>query len=85
MKISVKIIPNAKKDECCGIENNVYKFKIKASPIEGKANIALCHFIATQLRCPKSAVNILKGHTAKMKILELPDDSNVEIFAKKII
>lgn len=73
MKIQVKITPNAKKSEYMGYdEENIFKFRIASQPIEGKANKALIQFLAKFLKVKKSDINILKGETSKLKLLDIP-------------
>ena len=69
--MSVRITPNAKKNEVLGIAGDALKIKLHAQPIEGKANEALIAFLAGQLGLPKRAVQITHGHTSKLKLLEI--------------
>ena len=44
--IRVKITPNSKKDEYIStLPDGTLKIRIKATPTDGKANIALLHFL----------------------------------------
>lgn len=72
MKLTVKILPNSKKSEIIGYENEILKIKIKAPPLEGKANEELIRFLSKKWKIPKSKIKIMKGLTSKIKILELP-------------
>jgi uncharacterized protein (TIGR00251 family) len=71
VRLSVRITPNAKKNEVLGIAEDALKIKLHAQPIEGKANEALIAFIADKLRLPRRAVQITHGHTSKLKLLEI--------------
>lgn len=71
VRLSVRITPNAKKNEVLGIAEDALKIKLHAQPIEGKANEALIAFLADRLRLPKRAVQITHGHTSKLKLLEI--------------
>lgn len=73
MKLTVKITPNAKKSEIIGYEDKILKLKIKALPIEGKANKELIRFLSKEWKVPKSEIKIVRGETSKMKVLEIPD------------
>ncbi len=70
MKLTVKIQPNAKKSEIVGYEGTVLKIKIKAPPVEGKANEELIRFLSKEWKIPKSAIRIAHGQNGKMKIIE---------------
>jgi len=72
-KISVQIVPNAKTSELIGKVGMAWKIKIHAPAHDGKANTELIHFLATSLDVPKSEISILKGHSAKTKIIGIPD------------
>ena len=50
---------------------DVLKIRLRAQPVEGKANEALIRYIADTLDVPKSAVRITLGHTNKRKIIEV--------------
>ncbi|MBK1828917.1 DUF167 domain-containing protein [Haloferula rosea] len=78
MQIRVKAVPNAKRSEVVGWEEDprsgrVLRVRIAAPPVEGKANKALCAFLATWLGTSKSQVRLLKGEGARIKTFEVPD------------
>ena len=71
--------PKASRDEFAGLHGERLKVRIKAAPIDGKANAALIKFLAKQFAVPKSQVEIVSGDSSRQKtvaILEpkqLPD------------
>jgi hypothetical protein len=71
-KITVRIIPNASKSEIVGKELGVWKIRISAPAVDGKANETLIQFLAETYDCTPSYIKILKGHTSKTKIIEIP-------------
>ncbi|MDD2326513.1 MAG: DUF167 domain-containing protein [Alphaproteobacteria bacterium] len=71
-KISVRLIPNASRSEIAGQEGSVWKIRLAAPPVDGKANAALIEFLAKILDLPKSSIEIIKGQTSKQKTLEIP-------------
>lgn len=71
IRLAVQIIPNAKKSEVVGVLEDALKIRLQAPPIEGKANEALIRFIADILGVPKNAVQLVHGHTARRKLLEV--------------
>ncbi|HLD44959.1 MAG TPA: DUF167 domain-containing protein [bacterium] len=73
MKLTVQITPNARKSEVIGSDGHVLKLKIAAPPAEGKANKELICFLSKLWKVPKSSLTILKGHTSRIKILDVPD------------
>ncbi len=70
--MSVKIIPNARQSEVVGWEGKTLKVRIAAPATEGKANKELVRFVAKICDCAPSEVEIMKGQTAKMKLLDVP-------------
>lgn len=46
------------------------KISLNTPPVDGKANAALCAFLAELLGLPKSAVSIRSGHTSRDKVVE---------------
>jgi len=72
MLMSVKIIPNARQSEVVGWEGKTLKVRIAAPATEGKANKELVRFVAKICDCAPSEVEIMKGQTAKMKLLDVP-------------
>ncbi len=71
-RITVRIVPNASKTELVNREGGVWKIRVAAPAVDGKANEALIRFLADEFDCAPSEINIIKGHTAKTKIVELP-------------
>ncbi|MFA7308500.1 MAG: DUF167 domain-containing protein [Patescibacteria group bacterium] len=76
MKLTIHLTPNAKKSEIAGTQtdlfgNEVLKIKVAAPPVEGKANEALIAFLADHFKVGKGRITILKGHTARTKVVEI--------------
>jgi uncharacterized protein (TIGR00251 family) len=70
-RLTIQVVPNAKKSVVVGVHDDALKIRLQAQPIEGKANEALIRYVADVLDLPKSAVVISHGHTSKKKILEV--------------
>ena len=71
MIIRVRLLPNAARNQIVGKEEGVYKIRLTAALIEGKANEALIRFLAHHLDIAPSCITLLKGHTSKYKTLEI--------------
>ncbi len=69
--ISVKATPRASKTELRGVENDHLCIRLQAPPNDGKANAALCEFLAETLGLPKRNVVFLNGETSRRKRLLL--------------
>jgi uncharacterized protein len=49
VKISIKVLPNARKNEIGGFSNDILRVKIAAPPDKGKANKELIDFFSDKL------------------------------------
>ena len=75
MIIRIKVIARSATSELAGeMADGTLKIKIAAPPEKGKANEELCRFLAAHYGIPRSAVTIVSGHTAPLKLvrIELP-------------
>jgi uncharacterized protein (TIGR00251 family) len=71
MRISVRVKPNAHKNEVQRLEENRFLVSVTAPPVEGKANEKAIELLAEYFHVPKGRVNILKGARSKEKIVEI--------------
>ena len=68
----VKVIPRSAKSEIAGeMADGTLKVKIAAPPEKGKANDALCTFLADYYGVPRNAVAIVSGHSAALKLVRI--------------
>jgi uncharacterized protein (TIGR00251 family) len=71
VRLMIQVVPNARKTQAAGVLEDALKIRLQAQPIEGRANEALIHFIATTLNVPRSAVTIAHGLTSKRKTVDV--------------
>jgi uncharacterized protein (TIGR00251 family) len=72
MTVRVKVIPRSPKSEVNGaMADGTLKVKIAAPPENGKANAALCAFLAGYYGVPRAAVTIISGHSAALKLVRV--------------
>ena len=69
--LPVRVTPNARKTEVLGWEENTLKIKLAAPPVDGKANKALCVFMADWLDIPKRDISLISGDTSRIKRLKI--------------
>ena len=69
--IQVRVSIKSSRNEILGEENGVYKVKVCAPPVEGKANKALKTMLAKKLRLPKSSVEIVSGERSRLKTVRI--------------
>jgi len=68
----VKVIPRSPKSEIAGeMADGTLKVKVAAPPEKGKANDVLCAFLADHYGVPRSAVTIVSGHAAALKLVRI--------------
>ncbi|HVS51704.1 MAG TPA: DUF167 domain-containing protein [Opitutaceae bacterium] len=80
--LAVKAIPNAPRSEIVGWLGDALKIKIHAPAVEGRANDALCAFLADTLGLPRRAVSIERGDTSRQKLVRLDGLTLVEAKAR---
>lgn len=71
MKVSVKVIPRAHKNQIVGYENQVLKVRLTAVPEKGEANEMLIEILSEELDVPKSSITLVRGHASRQKIVEI--------------
>ena len=76
--VSVYVQPRSSKNAVVGIYGEAIKIKLKAPPVDGAANKMCAAFVAKTLGLPKSAVEILSGHTSRAKRLLCRTESPAE-------
>ncbi len=74
--LAVRLTPKGGRDAIDGIEQSadgrpVLRVRVRAAPSEGEANDALVRLIAKALGVPPRAVELVAGHTARLKRLKI--------------
>ena len=80
--ISVRVHPNAVRNEITGITDGIYQVRVSAPPVKGKANKELVAFLSRLLKVSKSQVTIIKGHTTRNKIISIDGLSQEDIMKR---
>lgn len=70
-KITVDVKTNSKEKKIEKISNNLYRVRLKATPVEGKANKQLISMLAEYFGVAKSQIEIRVGKTSKTKVLAI--------------
>lgn len=74
MEFRVKVVPKSSKTELVGyLPDGTWKVKVAAAPEKGKANRALCEFLAEKLGVAKSKVHIVSGETSQLKRIRVDE------------
>jgi uncharacterized protein YggU (UPF0235/DUF167 family) len=85
-RLSVRLTPSGGADRIDGRgrdSNGAFylKARVRAAPENNQANRALEALIAKALGVAKSKVSVIRGHTARMKVLEIDGAREADIAA----
>jgi uncharacterized protein len=69
--IRVRLQPRARRDEIVGERAGSVVMRVTAPPVDGKANAALCALIARAAGVAPSRVQVVRGHTARDKLVRV--------------
>ena len=69
----MRVVPRASRSEVVGELDGALKVRLAAAPVEGAANAELIKLLAKHFEAPKSAVEIVSGHTSKTKQIRIAD------------
>jgi uncharacterized protein len=67
LELHLRVQPRGHRDELIGVQGGHYRVRIQAPPVEGKANGALCRFLADAFGVPLSQVELLGGARSRAK------------------
>lgn len=71
VRIPVKAVPGASRDQIVGPLGGRLKIKVAAPPEGGKANAAICALVAAALGIKARQVRVAAGHGSAEKVLEV--------------
>ena len=69
--ITLRVQPNAKRNQVLKFEDGVLHIRVAAPPVEGKANRELIDFLSRSLETSKSSITIEKGLTSRNKVIAI--------------
>lgn len=69
--LAVLVQPRAGRNAIAGPHAEHLKIRLTAPPVEGEANAMLVSFLAQQFGVRREAVEILRGDTARRKIVRI--------------
>ena len=72
-RIQVKVKPNARSSALEESGDGTWLARIKAPPVDGKANLELVKLIARHFGLPRSRVTIKSGASGRMKLIHIED------------
>ena len=78
-RVSVRVHPNAARNEVVDFIDGGLRVKVSAPPVKGKANKELIALLSQVLGVHKNSVSIIKGHTSRSKIIAIDGLSPGEV------
>ena len=67
VEVQVRVVPRASRNEVAGLVGDALKLRLRAPPVEGKANLALTEFLADQLGVRRRDIALISGETGRLK------------------
>ena len=74
MRLEVKVVPRAKKPGVEQMADGVWRVAVSVPADGGRANASVIGALAKQFDVPKRLVRILRGETARLKLIEIIDN-----------
>ncbi len=65
--LKLHVQPKAKENTIVGIHGESLKIKIKAPPVDNKANKEITNYLAKEFKVSKSSVDLISGQTSREK------------------
>jgi uncharacterized protein (TIGR00251 family) len=82
VKLPVKVVPGASRNEIVGWLGDSLKVRVSAPPERGKANAAVEALICDALDLPKDSVRVVSGKTSPHKLLEISGQTQSAILER---
>ena len=71
MKINIKVHARSKREIVVELPDGSYKVEVKAPPVDGAANEAICALLAEHFGVHKRDVSVVTGATNNKKVVEV--------------
>jgi len=80
--ITVKVVPNATRDQMAGVIGDRLKIRVSAIAESGKANVAVCMLLAHVLSVKKNTVSVTAGLSSPQKTIRVIDITKDMVMCK---
>jgi uncharacterized protein YggU (UPF0235/DUF167 family) len=71
--MQVKVKPRSRTSELVREPDGTWLARLKAPPVDGKANAELVALVAKHLKCTKAAVTIKSGSSGRFKLVQVDE------------
>lgn len=82
--LAIKVQPRASKNEIGAVTGPELRIKVTAPPVDAAANEALLRLLAERLDCARGKVELIRGHTARHKVVKVHGLTATAVLAKLI-
>ena len=69
--LQIEVKPRARTSELAQMADGTWVARLKAPPVDGKANEELVRLVAQKFRCRKAAVTIKAGSSGRTKLVRV--------------
>ena len=73
--VHVHVMPNAPQTLVQGLHDGALRIRLKAPPVDGKANQELVAWLARELKLPRAGIELIRGDSARRKQLRVAQAS----------
>ena len=80
--INIRVTPHSSRDEISGWEDGVLRVRLKAPPVDGRANEALCRYLASLLGVAVGDVEVVSGAKGRSKRVRVAGLTAEQVGAK---
>jgi hypothetical protein len=77
LRLRLKVVPGASRSRVVGLLGDRLKVQVAVPPVDGAANRAVRQCLAAWLGISETAVEVLAGHNAPLKLLGIPADTRL--------
>jgi uncharacterized protein (TIGR00251 family) len=81
-RVRLRVVPGAATTGVVGRHGDAWKVRVTAPPERGRANDAVLDLLSATLALPRASVQLVSGHGARDKIVELAGISGPELEAR---
>ena len=71
MRINIKVHARSKRDSITALPDGSFKVDVKAPPVDGAANEAICELVANHFKVHKRDVEVVLGSTSNKEVIEV--------------
>lgn len=82
IRIPLRVYPGATRNEVVSFTEGVWRVRVAAPPVKGKANKELIAFLSKVLGVGKGTLTIIKGHTSRNKVIAINGLSQEDVLER---